>query len=155
MKIRIGDELLTEHIRVRIRVDFRGESKTGRFFFGGKSKELVAETMREQQVALLRNVPLQGIIIEDIDLSLDIYTVAEENGRRHHDEVAYAPIILTLRVENIDDLLPFLVKPEFRKIEFLSPENISLHRLDMERLLFRLSQSFQQELRLLEQKYSR
>ncbi|MCO5387936.1 hypothetical protein [Desulfosporosinus lacus] len=154
MKIRIGNELLTEHIRVRIRVDFRGESKNGRFFFGGKSKEIMAETMREQQVALLRNVPLQGIIIEDVDLSLDVYTVAEENGRRHH-EVAYAPIILTLRIENIDDLLPLLIKPEFRKIEFLSPENISLHRLDMERLLFRLSQSFQQELRLLEQKYLR
>jgi len=154
MKIRIGNELLTEHIRVRIRVDFRGESKSGRFFFGGKSKELMAETMREQQVALLRNVPLQGIIIEDVDLSLDVYGVTEESGRRNH-EVAYAPIILTLRIENIDDLLPLLIKPEFRKIEFLSPENISLHRLDMERLLFRLSQSFQQELRLLEQKYSR
>jgi len=25
MKIRIGDELLTEHVRVRIRVDYRGE----------------------------------------------------------------------------------------------------------------------------------
>jgi len=154
MKIRIGNELLTEHIRVRIRMDFRGESKSGRFFFGGKSKELMAETMREQQVALLRNVPLQGIIIEDVDLSLDVYTVNEENGRRNH-EVAYAPIILTLRIENIDDLLPLLIKPEFRKIEFLSPENISLHRLDMERLLFRLSQSFQQELRLLEQKFLR
>lgn len=154
MKIRIGNELLTEHIRVRIRLDFRGETKTGRFFFGGKSKELMAETVREQQVALLRNVPLQGVIIEDVDLSLDVYTVGEENGRRHQ-EIAYAPIILTLRIENIDDLLPLLIKPEFRKIEFLSPENIALHRLDMERLLFRLSQSFQQELKMLEQKYSR
>ncbi|EHQ88161.1 hypothetical protein [Desulfosporosinus youngiae] len=154
MKIRIGNELLTEHIRVRIRLDFRGESKNGRFFFGGKSKELMAETMREQQVALLRNVPLQGVIIEDVDLSLDVYTVNEENGRRNR-EVAYAPIILTLRIENIDDLLPLLIKPEFRKIEFLSPENISHHRLDMERLLYRLSQSFQQELKLIEQKYFR
>ena len=108
MKIRIGDELLTEHIRVRIRVDFRGESKNGRFFFGGKSKELMAETMREQQVALLRNVPLQGIMIEDVDLSLDVYTVTEETSRRNQ-EVAYAPIVLTLRIENIDDLLPLLI----------------------------------------------
>ena len=114
----------------------------------------MAETMREQQVALLRNVPLQGISIEDVDLSLDVYAVTEGDGRRTH-EVAYAPIILTLRIENLDDLLPLLIKPEFRKIDFLSPENISLHRLDMERLLFRLSQSFQQEIKLLEQKYSR
>ncbi|HZK85574.1 MAG TPA: hypothetical protein VFC58_13090 [Desulfosporosinus sp.] len=152
MKIRIGNELLTEHIRVRIRVDYRGESRSGRFFFGGKSKEQMAETMREQQVALLRNVPLQGIFIEDVDLSIDVYAVSEPDGRHTH-EVAYAPIILTLRIENLDDVLPFLIKPEFRKIEFLSPENISLHRLDMERLLFRLSQTFQQEIRILEQKY--
>ncbi|GAB6154928.1 hypothetical protein JCM17380_36780 [Desulfosporosinus burensis] len=154
MKIRIGNELLTEHVRVRIRVDYRGESKSGRFFFGGKSKELMAESIREQQVALLRNVPLQGIFIEDIDLSLDIYAVTESEGRRSQ-EVAYAPIILTLRIENLDDLLPILIKPEFRKIEFLSPETVSLHRLDMERLLFRLSQSFQQEMKILEHKYSR
>ncbi|KJR47593.1 FAD/FMN-containing dehydrogenase [Desulfosporosinus sp. I2] len=154
MKIRIGNELLTEHIRVRIRVDYRGESKSGRFFFGGKSKELMAETIREQQVALLRNVPLQGIIIEDVDLSLDVYAVTEGEGRRTH-EVAYAPIILTLRIENLDDLLPLLIKPEFRKIEFLSPDTVSLHRLDMERLLYRLSQSFQQEMKILEQRYLR
>ena len=154
MKIRIGNELLTEHVRIRIRLDYRGESKSGRFFFGGKSKEQMAEKMREQQVALLRNVPLQGVLIEDVDLSLDVYAVAEGGGRRAH-EIAYAPIILTLRIENLDDLLPLLIRPEFRKIEFLSPENISLHRLDMERLLFRLSQSFQQEMKVLEQKYSR
>ena len=154
MKIRIGNELLTEHVRVRIRLDYRGELRSGRFFFGGKSKEQMAETMREQQVALLRNVPLQGIFIEDVDLSVDIYAVTEGDGRHNH-EVAYAPIILTLRIENLDELLPLLIKPEFRKIDFLSPENISLHRTDMERLLFRLSQSFQQEIKTIEQKYSR
>ncbi|AFM40780.1 hypothetical protein Desaci_1793 [Desulfosporosinus acidiphilus SJ4] len=152
MKIRIGDELLTEHVRVRIRLDFKGEARSGRFLFGSRSKEQVAEATREQQVAVLRNVPLQGIMIEDVDLSLDVYTVSQGSGRRTQD-FAYAPIILTLRVENLDDLLPLLIKPEFRKIEFLSPENITLHRLDMERLLFRLSQSFQQEVKLIEQKY--
>jgi hypothetical protein len=154
MKIKIGDELLIEHVRVRIRLDYPGEAKNGRFFFGGKSKEQMAESIREQQVALLRNVPLQGIMIEDVDLNQDIYVVNEGDGRRTH-EVAYAPIILDLRVENLDDLLPMLIKPEFRKIEFLSPETISLHRLDMERLFFRLSQSFQQEVKALEQKYLR
>jgi len=153
MKIRIGNELLTEHVRVRIRLDYSAESQSGRFFFGGKTKEQMGEKMREQQVALLRNVPLQGIFIEDVDLSLDVYAVTEVDGRRTH-EVAYAPIILTLRIENLDDLLPILIKPEFRKIDFISPENISLHRLDMERLLFRLSQSFQQEIKLIEQRYS-
>ena len=152
MKIKIGDQVLAEHIRVRVRLDYKGKAKSGRFFFGSKTKEEMAELVREQQVTLLRNVPLQGVIIEELDLSLDIYTVDESDGRRSH-EVAYAPIILTLRLENIDDLIPVLIKSEFRKIEFLSPENINTHRLDLERLLYRLSTAFQQELKSLEHKY--
>ncbi|MHB1406355.1 MAG: hypothetical protein ACYCV0_12295 [Desulfitobacteriaceae bacterium] len=154
MKIRIGDEVLTEHIRVRIRLDYRGEARSGRFFFGGKSKEEMAEVMREEQVSLLRNVPLQGVVLEDVDLSLDIYTVTEDNGRKLQQS-ALAPIVLTLRAENMEDLLPLLLKSEFRKIEFLSPENVNIHRLDLERILYRLSQSFQQEIKAIEQKYAR
>ncbi|MHB1652274.1 MAG: hypothetical protein ACYCVD_07315 [Desulfitobacteriaceae bacterium] len=154
MKIRIGDEVLTEHIRVQIRLDFRGETRSGRFFFGSKSKEEMAELYREQQVALLRNVPLQGIMIEDVDLSQDIYTISEVQGRKNQ-EIAYAPVILKLRLENLDDLLPLLLRPEFRKIEFLSPDQVNLHRLDLERLLFRLSQAYQQALTTLEQKLLR
>lgn len=152
MKIRIGNEVLTEHIRVKIRLDFKGEGKSGRFLFGGKSREEMAEQVREEQVALLRNVPLQGIFIEDIDLSLDLYFVKESDGRKNR-EVAYAPILLTLRLENIDDLLPFVLKPEFRKIEVLSPENLSLHRLDAERLFFRMNQCVQEEIKKVEYKY--
>lgn len=151
MKIRIGEEVLTEHMRVLVRLDFRGEPKNGRFFFGGKRKEEVAELFRDQQVALLRNVPLQGIVIEDFDLSLDIYTMTETKGRKSR-EAAYAPVILKLRLQNLDDLLPVLLKPEFRKIEFISPEEVTIHRLDLERLLFRLSQAYQQALDSLEQK---
>ena len=154
MKIKIGDEVLAEHIRVQLRLDYRGEAKTGRFFFGGKSQEEMAEAIREQQVALLRNVPLQGVVIEDINLALDVYFIIEEEGRRT-TEIAYAPVILTLRIENIDDLLPLLFKPEFRKIDFLSPENLNLHRLEIERLLFRVGYLFRQELKNLEQKYLR
>ncbi|CDX02348.1 hypothetical protein DesLBE_5233 [Desulfitobacterium sp. LBE] len=152
MKIRIGNEVLTEHIRARIRLDFRGEGKSGRFIFGGKTQEEIAEQVREQEVALLRNVPMQGIFLEDIDVSLDLYTVTESDGRRKR-EVAYAPIILTLRLENLDDLLPFTIKPEFRKIEFLSPENLQIHRLDVERLFFRVSQSIQEEVKKAELRF--
>lgn len=152
MKIKIGDEVLTEHMRVRVRLDFKGVGKTGRFFFGGKSKEEMAEQTREQEVALLRNIPLQGIVIEEFDLSLDIYTVNEFDGRRNK-ETAYAPVILTLRLENLDDLLPLVLKPEFRKIEFLSPEYLNIYRLDAERLFFRIHQMIHEEVKRLELKY--
>lgn len=152
MKIRIGNEVLTEHIRVRIRLDFRGEGKSGRFIFGGKSRDEMAEQVREQEVALLRNVPMQGIVLEDIDLSLDLYIVNESDGRRKR-EIAYAPVVLTLRLENLDDLLPLIVKPEFRKIEFLSPETLPIHRLDVERLFFRVSQYLQEEIKKAELRF--
>lgn len=152
MKIRIGDEVLTEQIRVRVRLDFRGEARMGKFFFGGKSEAEVAEQMREQQVTMLRNVPLQGMVIEDFDLSLEVYQITE-NGRKRGQEVAYAPIILTLRIENFDDLIPLLIKPEFRKIEFLSPENCNVNRVDLERLFFRFNQVYQQEIKAMEQHY--
>lgn len=154
MKIRIGDEVLTEHIRVQVRLDFRGEPKSGRFFFGGKSKEEMAEVFREQQVAILRNFPLQGITMEDVDLSLEVYEMRETIGRKASD-VAYAPVVLSLRLENLDDLLPLILRQEFRKIEFLSPEQVHLHRLDLERLLFRMSQAHQQTVSELEQKFLR
>lgn len=152
MKIRIGDELLTEYIRVRIRLDFRGEKRNGQFFFGGKTKEQVAELIRDRQVAMLRNVPLQGVVLEDVDLSLEVYTVDELTGRRLRD-IAFAPVLLTLRLENIEDVLPLLLKPEFRKIEVLSPDSITVYRMDMERTLFRLSQAFSEERKIMEQKF--
>lgn len=152
MKIRIGDELLTEYIRVRLRLDFRGEKRNGQFFFGGKTKEQVAELVRERQVAMLRNVPLQGVVLEEVDLTLEVYTTDEITGRRMQD-IAYAPVLLTLRLENIEDLLPLLLKPEFRKIEVLSPDSITVYRMDLERTLYRLSQAFSEERKIMEQKY--
>jgi hypothetical protein len=152
MKIRIGDELLTEYIRVRIRLDYRGEKRNGQFFFGGKTKEQVAELIRDRQVAMLRNVPLQGVVLEEVDLSLEVYSVDELTGRRLRD-IAYAPVLLTLRLESIEDVLPLLLKPEFRKIEVLSPESITVSRMDLERTLFRLSQAFSEERKIMEQKF--
>ncbi len=152
MKIKIGDELLTEYIRVRVRLDFRGEKRNGQFFFGGKTKEQVAELVRERQVAMLRNVPLQGVVLEDVDLSIDVYSIDEITGRRLQD-IAYAPVLLTLRLENIEDLVPLLLKPEFRKIEVLSPDSVTIYRIDLERILYRLSQAFSEERKNMEQKY--
>ncbi|MDR3289416.1 MAG: hypothetical protein LBT22_08315 [Peptococcaceae bacterium] len=153
MKIQIGDEVLMEPIRVNVRLDYRGEPRPGKIFFGRKNVIERAEAVRERQVALWRNVPLQGIIIEDIDLSLEVYVVRETEKRRDC-EIAYAPVILTIRTESIEDLIPLLMNNEFRRIEFLSPENIQIHRLEMERLLFKLNQTFQQEIKKIEGYYA-
>lgn len=121
---------------VRIRMDFQGEAQP-KFLFGGKSGEKTAEEIREQKAALLRNVPYQGIVIEDIDLSLDVYQIYDEYLDNY---VYYAPLIVTLWASSVEDLLRFVIKEEFRKIDILQPQEFTLTGHGLERLLFKISE---------------
>ncbi|NLV21635.1 MAG: hypothetical protein GXY49_06580 [Syntrophomonadaceae bacterium] len=120
-------------IKIKIRFDYLGQGKTGRIF-GKKSIEQNAEEIRQHKAALLRNVPSQGIRIEDIDMSSEVYTVFDEIGRK---EIAYAPLIITVSADSIEDALKFSMKDEFRTIEVLEPENINLSRAEVERILLK------------------
>lgn len=139
-------------MRLKIRLDFKGVSRPGRFFLGSKPTDKVAEEVREQQVALFRNVPIQGVTIEDIDLGGEIYTVYDDAERT---EVAYAPVQLTVSVDSLEDIVRFIAREEFRRIEILEPDNIILSRFDTERFLFRMNEEFKRYRRHLEQIYSR
>ncbi|MGQ9511972.1 hypothetical protein [Thermodesulfitimonas sp.] len=145
------DLLEREIIRARIRLDFRGVSKRGRFLFGGKTTEKAAEDTREQQAALFRNVPLQGIRIEDINMSWEVYTVTDEVTGA---EVAFAPLELTVVAEGMDDLVRLVFREEFRKIEILEPENVVLSRYEMERFFFRIGEELARYRVALERKYN-
>lgn len=138
-------------IKVRVRLDFRGTVKPGRFLFGGKSTEKIAEELREQQAAFLRNVPLQGIFVEDIDMGMSIYMVSDEIEGR---DVAYAPIILLLQADSLEDVAQFISREEFRKIEILEPEEMMMSKFDVERLLFRMNRELQKHRQYLERRYS-
>lgn len=141
MKIRINDELVAEKLRLKIRLDFRAEERSGRFLFGGKTNLAMAGNVREQQINLLKNIPLQGISLQDFDSTMEVYVMTEETNRRTR-EVAYAPLILTLKADNIEDIIPFLLRPEFRKIEILGPESINISKQEMERLMFSIFKLF-------------
>jgi hypothetical protein len=134
-----GSEKSSEALRLRIRFDFKGRARGRRLFAGGKSAALVAEDMREQKVSYLRNVPMQGIEILDIDLSYEAYTVHDEEEK---DQVAYAPAIVTLSATSVDDVVKFVVREEFRKLEILEPDFARLSRISIERLLFRVNEEF-------------
>lgn len=149
--MKIEDINESTEVKVKIRLDFRGQARPGRFLLGGKPVDKVAEEIREQQVALFRNVPLQGVNIEDIDMSTDIYTVYDDVS---NSEVAYAPVTLTVTAENIVDLLRFITREEFRKIEVLEPGHQYLTRYELERLLFRIHEEFRNYSNRLERKYS-
>ena len=138
-------------LKVKIRLDFRGQARPGRFLFGSKPVDKVAEEIREQQVAMFRNVPVQGVHIDDIDMSIDIYSIWDDVN---NSEVAYAPVTLTVTAENMVDLLRFIAREEFRKIEVLEPGHQYLTRYDMERLLFKMHEEFRNYINHLERKYS-
>ncbi|NLM22020.1 MAG: hypothetical protein GX207_09810 [Peptococcaceae bacterium] len=149
LKVRINNELVNGKLRFKVRLDFRAEEKSGRFLFGGKSSEAMAEEVREQQASLLKNVPIQGITFEEIDTSMDIYLVNEGDQRRKK-EVAYAPLIVTLVADNIEDVFPLLFRPEFKKIEVLGPENINLDGLELERMLYSIFKKYREQMARLD-----
>lgn len=140
-----------KEIRVKVRLDFKGISKPGRFIFGGKPIEKAAEETREQHMAMFRNVPMQGIHIGNIDMGLEVYTVYDDVN---NTEVAYAPVILEINADSLEDLLKFVAREDFRKIEVISPNVLSMQRYDVERLMFRVSEEMKSFKYHLERKYN-
>lgn len=140
-----------EGILVKIRLDFKGSNKTGRFLFKGKPTDKAAEETREQQVTIFRNVPLQGINIIDIDVSADVYTVYDEITK---SDVAYAPLVLTLKADSLENVIRFITREDFCKIEVLDPAFISLSHTDIERLLFKVHEEMKEFGLRLERKYN-
>jgi len=126
-------------LKIKVRFDYKGV-RAGKLF-GGKSAEQVAEEVREQKMAFLRNVPFQGIHIEDIDLSPDVYTVIDEFSGQ---PVGFAPANITFKADSLEDALRFIMKEEFRKVEVLEPDQLVLNRFDMERLLFKANEALRE-----------
>ena len=146
----VGDDVVRKKMRLRVRLDYKGVNRPGRFFFGGKATDEVAEEIREQQVGLMRNIPMQGVAIEEVDMSADVYTVFDEVMNA---QVAYAQVVFTLQADGLEDVLKFVVREEFRKIEIDDPDNLVLTKADVERLLFKLSEEVKNYRLVLERKY--
>ncbi|MEG6616258.1 hypothetical protein V6C27_07450 [Peptococcaceae bacterium 1198_IL3148] len=144
-------ENLYGRVLARIRMDFKGIGKPGKLFFGGKDTEKVAEEIRDQQVAVFRNVPIQGISIEDIEMNTEVYTMYDEIN---HIEVAFAPVSMVISADTLQDILRFVAREEFRKIEILEPASIHLSKHDIERLFFRMSEEMKATRQYMERKYN-
>ncbi|MZP28164.1 hypothetical protein GTO91_00300 [Heliobacterium undosum] len=144
-----GDEWRRPALRARVRLDFHTPIRKNRLFFGTPDVDKEAEAIREQQVALLRNVPIQGITVEDIDMAIDIYILLDEDTGR---EIAFAPVIVTIGADTLEDLLRFTLRDEFRKIEMLEPEQVFLHRFELERFVYRINEDQRQFRQALERR---
>ncbi|MGE5543775.1 MAG: hypothetical protein ACM3UW_02280 [Bacillota bacterium] len=137
MRSIIKEEETVGKLKLRVRFDYKGWAKQNRFPFKSKSVEEVAEQIREQKVALLRNVPVQGIRIDDIIMSGDVYTVFDEI---RGIPVGYAPVWIEFTADTIEDAVHFIMKEEFRKVEIIEPDQLTLNKIDIERLLFRVNE---------------
>lgn len=137
LRIERGESKMKSPVRARVRFDFRGESRPRRFLFGSEDPAQVAEKVRERQVEVLRNLPLQGIQLEEINSESEIYRVTPGS---EDEEVAYAPVELTVRADSIEDLIPFTIRQEFRCIKLLEPDEVILSPYEIERMLYRVSE---------------
>lgn len=148
-----GEEVSVERngIKAKVRLDLKGTGKPGRLLFGGKSTDKAAEEAREQQVTIFRHVPIQGVRIEDIDVSTEVYTVPDEIN---NTEVAYAPLVLTMSADSLENLIRFIAREDFRKIEIMEPPVISLNSYGIERFLFRIHEELMEFRNWLERKYN-
>jgi len=145
----LDGEMSETTVKVRIRMDFRSQVK--KKLLGSNNLIKAAEDTREQQVALLRNVPFQGIKVEDIDVAMEIYVVYDENIG---EDVAYAPILLILEADSFDDVVRFIMRDEFRKVEIIEPQEIFMSKQDAERLLFKINTELRSYRNDLDKRYN-
>lgn len=147
----MGDDWVRAPLRVKVRLDFYITCKGKKLFFGNNNIEQQAEENRDRQVALIRNVPIQGIFFEDVDTNSEVFILRDEMTGQ---ETAFAPVLITLRADSLEDLLRFIMRDEFRKIEVLEPEQFLLNRFELERLFFRIHEEQKRFLAMLERKIS-
>jgi hypothetical protein len=136
-------------LRFKMRLDFVAESKSARLFFGNKGSVEQAEELREQKVSLLRNIPVQGIIIEQIDMDHEIYTIIDEYSNKLS---YYAPVYILFSADSLENALRFTMKEEFRTIEMLDPEQITLSQMETVRLVKNVNDELLNFKRVLERR---
>lgn len=130
-------------VKAKIRFDYRAEPGSKSFFRKQKDIRENARRIRANQVALLRNLPFQGLSVESLDLDHDVYLIAEGDNNQ---EIAYAPVEMVVEADSISDLMPLTLREEFRKIKVLEPAELHLSHNDVERFLFKVSEEYRQEL---------
>ncbi|HHV35638.1 MAG TPA: hypothetical protein GXX59_08695 [Syntrophomonadaceae bacterium] len=126
-----------KRLRLRVRFDYRGEAKQGKLFSRMRMGEEIAEEVREQRAILLRNIPIQGVYVEDINANGEVYVVSDEASGR---EIAYAPVEFTLEADTIEDVIPLLLRDEFRKVEVMSPAEVLLDKHEVERIIYKINE---------------
>jgi|LSQX01.1.fsa_nt_gb hypothetical protein len=136
-------------LKFKMRLDFVAESKSGKLFFGNKGSEDQAEELRQQKVSLLRNIPVQGINIEDINMDHEIYTIIDDYSNRVS---YYAPVSILFSADSLENAVKFTMKEEFRTIEMVDPDQIILSQMETVRLIQNVNEELLNFKRVLERR---
>ena len=128
-------------LRCKLRLDFLGLAKPAKFFFGGKDSIEVAEETREKQLMVWENIPMQGVEIEHIEQK-EPYTIFEEV---YNEDVAYAPVEIIVSADSCESILPFILKPELRKIEVYEPESANFSKIGLERFFIKINEELHKQ----------
>ncbi len=132
-------------VKAKIRFDYKAEPKGRRFLWQHHDLQETARELRTQRASLLKNLPFQGLHVTELDLEQDVYLVADAQSQR---EVAYAPVEMTVEAESLEDLMQLTLCEEFRKIKVVEPSELRLSTVDVERLLFRVTSEYRDEMSL-------
>ncbi len=136
-------------LKLKVRFDYAAENKPNKKLFGSKNNEEQAEEVRQQRVAMLRNIPVQGITIDEIEMSQDIYSLLDEFSGR---TVYYAPVTILFTADSMEDAVKFTMKEEFRTIELIEPLEITLSSIEAVRLMQKINSELLNYKQLLERR---
>jgi hypothetical protein len=137
-----------QYFKAKIRLDYVS-TKQGKGILGGKGIEEIAEEMRQNKVAVLRNIPIQGITIEEIEVSQEVYVIQDEITRKLQ---AYAPISVVVWADSVEDMLPLIMLDEFRTVQILEPEEWSVNHVQMDKILFKIHEELVEYRKRIEKK---
>jgi len=119
-------------IKAKIRLDYQAIPAPKRFWAVRKNTQEISEEIRDQQVLGLQNLAFQGIRIEEVDRSGDVYNVKDPVTG---EDMSFAPTVVSLEADCLEDLMEFSIRDEFRKVDIISPELICLDDKEIGRLI--------------------
>lgn len=134
-------------VKAKIRLDYKANGGPRKFLWQRQDLRETAKEIRVKNVALLRNLPFQGLNVADFDLEHEVFVVPGDGNVK---ETAYAPVELTVEADSLEELMQFTLKEEFRKIKILEPEKMQLSNGELERFLFKMNVEYRSEIEELE-----
>ena len=61
-------------------------------------------------------------------------------------EIAYAPLELLISLDSLEDSLQFISRNEFKRLQVIKPDQVSLTSRELERILYKFSETLQHKL---------